>query len=112
LVSIAVGPAELKTLSRLLDEALALPPSERSRWLAALSGSDAIHRNTLGQLLAEADRPDDRFLARLGFRHSLTHADVLRIRSLLLLLWDAKDPTAARAMLERARESARSACGS
>ena len=106
-----MGPAELKTLSRLLDEALALPPSERSRWLAALNGSDAIYRNTLGPLLAEADRPDDRFLARRGFRHSLTHADLLRIRS-LLLLWDAKDPTAARAMFERARESARSACGS
>jgi serine/threonine protein kinase/tetratricopeptide (TPR) repeat protein len=60
----AVGPAELRTLSRLLDEALALDPSERSRWLASLSGSDAGHRNTLAQLLAEADRPDDRFLTR------------------------------------------------
>ena len=65
----AVGPAELRTLSRLLDEALALDPSERSRWLASLGGSDAGHRNTLAQLLAEADRPDDRFLTRPGLGH-------------------------------------------
>jgi serine/threonine-protein kinase len=62
----AVGPAELKTLSRLLDEALALHPSERGGWLAALSGRDAGHRATLAQLLAEADNPDDRFLTRPG----------------------------------------------
>jgi DNA-binding PucR family transcriptional regulator len=69
-----VGPAELKTLSRLLDEALALAPAERMRWLEALSGSDAIHRNTLAQLLAEADRPDDPFLIRpwLGQLRSAT----------------------------------------
>jgi len=62
----AVGPAELKTLSRLLDEALALAPSERGRWLASLNERDASHRKTLAQLLAEADRPDDRFLTRHG----------------------------------------------
>ena len=61
-----VGPAELKTLSRLLDEALALHPSERGPWLASLSGRDAGHRATLAQLLAEADNPNDRFLTRPG----------------------------------------------
>jgi serine/threonine-protein kinase len=59
-----VGPAELKTLSRLLDEALALHPSERASWLSSLDGRDARHRATLVQLLAEADNPDDRFLTR------------------------------------------------
>src|SRR6266404_9597142 len=83
----AVGPAELRTLSRLLDEALALDPSERSRWLASLGGSDAGHRNTLAQLLAEADRPDDRFLTRPGLGHlraaaqsQTTARDLLHIR--------------------------------
>ena len=62
----SVGPMELRTLSRLLDEALALGPSERGRWLAALNGPDARHRDTLARLLAEAERPDDRFLTRPG----------------------------------------------
>jgi len=102
-----VAPAELKTLSRLLDEALALAPSERNRWLANLSGPDAIYGNTLEQLLAEADTQDDSFLGD-GFLGRadllwLTYADVLRIRR-LLMLWGAKNPTVARAMFERARE--------
>lgn len=59
-----MGPAELKTLSRLLDQALALAPPERNRWLAALRGSDAAYRITLGQLLADAENPDDLFLRR------------------------------------------------
>jgi serine/threonine protein kinase len=62
----AVGSSQLRTLSRLLDQALALEPSERGRWLASLAGSDAGHRDMLEQLLAEADEPDDRFLARRG----------------------------------------------
>jgi hypothetical protein len=66
MASMSVGPAELKTLSRLLDEALLLPPSERGRWLASLSGSDAVHRKTLAQLLAAADEPDERFLTHPG----------------------------------------------
>jgi len=60
----AVGPAELQALSRLLDEALALAPGERSAWLDALTGADAGHRHRLAQLLAEADAPDDLFLTR------------------------------------------------
>src|SRR5579864_8939890 len=58
------SPAELRTLSRLLDEALALAPSERGRWLAGLCGPDAGHRDRLERLLADADAPDDRFLTR------------------------------------------------
>ena len=60
----AAGPAELRALSRLLDEALALTPSERGGWLEHLSGDDASHRDTLAQLLAEADAPDDPILTR------------------------------------------------
>src|ERR1700726_2387703 len=70
----AVGPAELRTLSRLLDEALALSPSERSSWLASLAGSDAGHRDQLAQLLADSDQTDDRFLTSyrgLGHLHGL-----------------------------------------
>jgi tetratricopeptide (TPR) repeat protein len=52
----------------------------------------------------------ERLLARDSDRHSLTYADLLRIRS-LVLLWDAKDPTAARAMFERARELTESLTG-
>src|SRR5258708_34233280 len=60
----AAGPAELQALSRLLDEALALAPGERSGWLDSLTGSDAGHRHTLTQLLADAEAPDDPFLTR------------------------------------------------
>src|SRR5882757_4475230 len=62
----AAGPAELQALSRLLDEALALAPGERSGWLDSLTGSDAGHRHTLTQLLADAEAPDDPFLTRPG----------------------------------------------
>jgi serine/threonine protein kinase len=64
-----VNPAELKTLSRLLDQALSLPRSERIAWLSSLRGSDAGYRATLAQLLAEAERPDDGFLTRPGIGH-------------------------------------------
>ncbi len=58
------SPAELRTLSRLLDQALALAPSARGGWLAGLRGPDAAYRDTLAHLLAEADAPDDAFLTR------------------------------------------------
>ena len=66
----AVGPAELRTISRLLDEALALAPHERERWLSGLNGSDAGHRTTLALLLADADSPDEQFLTRPRMRPS------------------------------------------
>jgi hypothetical protein len=55
----ATGPAELQALSRLLDQALDLPPEQRNHWLASLTGADAGHRGTLQRLLAEADSPDN-----------------------------------------------------
>src|SRR6266853_710233 len=64
----AAGPAELQALSRLLDQALALSPAERSNWLDTLSGPDALHRDKLAQLLADADAPDDPFLTRPALR--------------------------------------------
>jgi eukaryotic-like serine/threonine-protein kinase len=55
----AAGPAELRALSRLLDHGLALPPDQRDSWLQSLDGEDAVHRETLAQLLADGDRPDE-----------------------------------------------------
>jgi hypothetical protein len=55
--------AELRELSRLLDDALILPAVSRQSWLDALSGSDLRHRATLARLLAEADDPSDGPLA-------------------------------------------------
>jgi hypothetical protein len=53
------GTAELKDLSRLLDDALALPPERRQTWLDSLTGADLRHRATLARLLAEAEEPPD-----------------------------------------------------
>ena len=51
-------------LSALLDEALALPASERSAWLAGLAGERATLRETLARLLADAPAIETRaFLA-------------------------------------------------
>ncbi len=43
--------AQWPALSRLLDDALALPPEQRPAWLAQLAGADAEHRQTLSDLL-------------------------------------------------------------
>lgn len=48
---------ELAALSRLLDIALALPASERERWLDALQGSDRALQPVLRRLLAEHQQP-------------------------------------------------------
>lgn len=47
--------SELVHLSRLLDEALALPAAQREAWLQALAGSDGHLRETLAALLDEHD---------------------------------------------------------
>ncbi len=60
----AAGPDELRALSRLLDEALALAPSERTVWLGGLHGEDAAHRHTLEKLLSDAESPDDPLLTQ------------------------------------------------
>lgn len=55
-----------QTLSRLLDEALALPPDRRPAWLDRLSGADACHRAALQALLAtQAGIETGEFLQRL-----------------------------------------------
>ncbi|MFG6487023.1 protein kinase [Roseateles sp. BYS78W] len=54
------------TLSRLLDQALALPPQARGTWLDGLSGEAAQHREALHDLLkTAADLEADRFLHTL-----------------------------------------------
>ncbi|HSI57382.1 MAG TPA: serine/threonine-protein kinase [Ideonella sp.] len=51
-----IATKDLSSLSRLLDEALALPVAERAAWLAGLSGEDAALRPMLAQLIeAEGD---------------------------------------------------------
>jgi hypothetical protein len=52
----------------------------------------------------------ERLLDAEGDRKSLVYADVLRNRS-YLLLWDRRDPTAARAMFDRARQLTESLTG-
>jgi eukaryotic-like serine/threonine-protein kinase len=54
------------TLSRLLDEALAMPVSARARWLHALPQHHAAHRDTLARLLAAGDTAEaEGFLSAL-----------------------------------------------
>jgi tetratricopeptide (TPR) repeat protein len=64
----AASAAELRTLSRLLDQALALDPAQRAGWLAGLCGSDAGHRDRLALMLADANS-DDQFLATPAIGH-------------------------------------------
>jgi len=64
----AASAAELRTLSRLLDEVLALDPAQRAGWLAGLCGSDAGHRDRLALMLADANS-DDQFLATPAIGH-------------------------------------------
>ncbi|MBL0148573.1 MAG: hypothetical protein IPP87_07505 [Ideonella sp.] len=52
----ALTPADLTTLSHLLDEALALDPEQREPWLAALPAEQAHLRDRLRDMLAEQDR--------------------------------------------------------
>jgi serine/threonine-protein kinase len=47
-----IGPAALRRLSTLLDEAFELGDAERDAWLAGLSGADAALGPTLRELLA------------------------------------------------------------
>ncbi|MBQ1764720.1 MAG: hypothetical protein IIZ92_17745, partial [Aquincola sp.] len=50
--AIASLQAAWPVVSELLDQALALPPDERDRWLDQLAGPHAQHRDTLRALLA------------------------------------------------------------
>jgi serine/threonine-protein kinase len=49
---------ELSVLSRLLDEALELPPAQQELWIASLAGEFAPLRDTLRDLLAHAGAPE------------------------------------------------------
>lgn len=51
----ALNPADIATVSRLLDEALDLPPAERESWLAALPPEQQRHAVTLREMLAQQD---------------------------------------------------------
>jgi eukaryotic-like serine/threonine-protein kinase len=46
-----IDPKRWPDLSRLLDEALDIPPAERDRWLDALPATDSVHREELRTLL-------------------------------------------------------------
>ena len=65
-----------QALSRLLDEALSLPPERRSAWLAGLSGADAELRTMLEELLStQAQIETGSFLEELPSLHPPDPAD-------------------------------------
>jgi len=49
-----LSPEQWPAISALLDEALALPASERDTWLESLSGERAVLRQTLRELLMQS----------------------------------------------------------
>jgi eukaryotic-like serine/threonine-protein kinase len=51
----ALNPADITVVSRLLDEALALPLAERSAWLNGLPAEHLRHADTLRGMLEQAD---------------------------------------------------------
>ena len=51
----ALNPADIATLSRLLDEALALAPNTREAWLSALPPEHQRHAPALRGMLADAE---------------------------------------------------------
>mgnify|MGYP006951360121 CR=1 FL=1 len=61
----SLGPAALRRLSALLDEALELPAAEREAWLAALHDEDALLRPILRDLLEKSAARDTRGLVDL-----------------------------------------------
>src|SRR4051812_31992065 len=66
MMPILSDPVRWPALSRLLDEALALPPELRHAWLEGLVGQDAEFRPALGELLATQARIEtDAFLQAL-----------------------------------------------
>ena len=54
----ALNPADIATVSRLLDEALALEPARREAWLAALPAEHRRHADALRDMLAQQARLD------------------------------------------------------
>ncbi len=54
---ILIDSKQWPTVSRLLDEALDIPPENRDRWLESLSAADAVHQDVLRSLLRHAAAP-------------------------------------------------------
>jgi serine/threonine-protein kinase len=74
----ALLPADIATVSRLLDDALALDPAEREPWLAALPVEHQRHAEALRDMLAqEAQLYTDRrleALPKLATEEGVAHA--------------------------------------
>ena len=77
----SLSPADIATVSRLLDEALELAPAEREPWLAALPANLQQHAAMLRDMLARYDHLDTarplHALPSLASDESEPHADDL-----------------------------------
>lgn len=75
----ALNPADIAAVSQLLDQALALPVSEREAWLAALPAEHQGHRDTLRDVLAQEAQLDTdsrlEAMPRLPTDDGVAHAD-------------------------------------
>jgi eukaryotic-like serine/threonine-protein kinase len=75
----ALNPADIATVSRLLDEALALEPAEREPWLAALPAEHQRHADALRGMLAQEARlgtdPRLESMPKLTTDEAVAHAD-------------------------------------
>ena len=58
--------AELATLSNLLDEALDLPPQERSAWIDRLDAANETFKPSLRKMLFDAAGASDGLMTGLG----------------------------------------------
>lgn len=54
--NMALDPADISVVSRLLDQALALPAAEREAWLAALPDEYRRHAEALWEMLAQEEQ--------------------------------------------------------
>src|SRR5512134_1496599 len=61
----SMSPAEVAELSRLLDEALVLDPTEREAWLADLEQTKPRVAQRLREMLRQADSSDTKLLPKL-----------------------------------------------
>ena len=55
-MALTLTPADIATVSRLLDEVLDLPPAAREAWLDALPANQRQHAAMLREMLAEQAR--------------------------------------------------------
>ncbi len=77
--NMALNPADIAVVSRLLDEALALDVAEREPWLAALAPEHQRHAEALRGMLAQEARLDTdprlASLPKLASDETVAHAD-------------------------------------